>query len=236
MLSDAHCHLAGSRELANLQQQDQILTIINCQSPAEWDRNTLLTGAHQHLSFGIHPWQATDFRWPEVTPYLEKTRVVGEIGLDNVWTDVNLLDQSRVFEAQLQFAHDHCKPVILHTKGCERAVLKTIQKYPNRYMVHWYATKDYQRDYIRLDCFFTIGVDVLTDPAVAQLAQDVPLNRILIETDGLEAIHWAGDTEATVADYPHILHRSIRAVAALRGMASDELEAQVYRNLEAFLA
>jgi len=236
MLSDAHCHLDGSAELAALQRDEHILAIINCQSPAEWATNLALVGDQQPLSFGIHPWQATTLRWAEVTPYLADAKIIGEIGMDSVWTDVKLLEQARLFEAQLRYAHDHRKPVILHTKGCERAVLTKIQKYPNRYLVHWYASPEYQLDYIRLDCYFTIGPDVLTDPAVIQLAKTVPLNRLLIETDGLEAVTWAQHRPVQVADYPSILKQSLRVVANLRGMAPADLEAAVYENLARFLS
>ena len=236
MLADAHCHLDGSAELAALQRDEHILAIINCQSPAEWETNRTLVGTYQPLSFGIHPWEASDLRWAAVTPYLEATSIVGEIGMDSVWTDVNLLDQSRLFEAQLHFAHDHRKPVILHTKGCERAVLTAIRKYPNRYLVHWYASPEYQADYIRLDCYFTIGPDVLTDPAVTQLAKTIPLNRLLIETDGLSAVAWAQHRPVQISDYPDILRQSLHIVANLRGIAPVELEAQVYQNLQRFLS
>lgn len=236
MLSDAHCHLDNNAELAALQRDEHILALINCQSPLEWERNQALVAGQQPLSFGVHPWEATDLRWADVTPCLEQTKIVGEIGMDSVWTDVNLLEQARLFEAQLRFAHNHRKPVILHTKGCERAVLTSIQRYPNRYLVHWYASPEYQRDYVRLDCYFTIGPDVLKDPAVTQLAKTVPLNRLLIETDGLAAIAWAQHRPIQVEDYPETLRQSLRIVANLRGLAPDKLENIVYQNLQRFLS
>lgn len=56
MLSDAHCHLDGSQSLALLQQEHTILTIINCDSPEEWEENRrLATSKNQVLSYGIHP-------------------------------------------------------------------------------------------------------------------------------------------------------------------------------------
>lgn len=56
LLSDAHCHLEGNQELATLQQENDVLTIINCDSPEEWHKNQqLAVGRHQYLSFGLHP-------------------------------------------------------------------------------------------------------------------------------------------------------------------------------------
>ena len=100
MLIDGHCHLAGSTELAQRQQKYQILTILNCDSPEEWEENQRLTkeGGLQLLSFGVHPWKADQYRFEAVLPYLEKANIIGEIGLDSVWTEVPLATQLTIFE------------------------------------------------------------------------------------------------------------------------------------------
>ena len=40
-----------------------------------------------------------------------KARIIGEIGLDNIWTNVPLPTQKRVFEQQLAFAAINKKPL-----------------------------------------------------------------------------------------------------------------------------
>ena len=127
MLCDAHCHLDGSSELAALQRDEHILALINCQSPTEWETNRQLVDGHQPLSFGIHPWQATELRWSEITPYLEATNIIGEIGMDSVWTDVNLLEQARILRPS-SVSPDH-RTGRTHTKGWACRV-DNIQKYP----------------------------------------------------------------------------------------------------------
>ncbi len=147
MLSDAHCHLDGSQSLALLQQEHTILTIINCDSPEEWEKNRrLATSKNQVLSYGIHPWKADSYTFAHVELFLKKARIIGEIGLDNIWTNVPLSTQKRVFEQQLAFAAINKKPVVLHTKGCEKEILSYIQAYPNHYLIHWYSSLDYQQD------------------------------------------------------------------------------------------
>ena len=94
MLSDAHCHLDGSQSLALLQQEHTILTIINCDSPEEWEKNRrLATSKNQVLSYGIHPWKADSYTFAHVELFLKKARIIGEIGLDNIWTNVPLSTQ-----------------------------------------------------------------------------------------------------------------------------------------------
>ncbi len=69
--------------------------------------------------------------------------------------------------------------------------LKLYPSLPNHYLIHWYSSLDYQQDYIDLGCYFSIGLDLKKNPAVWQLAKAVPIDHLLIETDGLHAAEWA---------------------------------------------
>ena len=55
-------------------------------------------------------------------------------------------------------------------------------------MVHWYSADHDLDGYLDLDCYFSVGPDVIWNPAVQQVAKRVPENRILLETDGMEAV------------------------------------------------
>ncbi|MBO0482073.1 TatD family hydrolase [Candidatus Enterococcus courvalinii] len=237
MLIDGHCHLAGSAELAQQQQKYQILTILNCESPEEWEENRRLTkeGRLQMLSFGVHPWKADRYQFEEVLPYLEKANIIGEIGLDNVWTQVPMSRQLTIFEQQLAYAMEHQKPVVLHTKGCEAEILSLIKKYPNRYLIHWYSSMALQEAYIELGCYFTIGIDLMRNHAVKELAKKVPLDRLLIETDGLAAIEWALGQKVKVEDYVLIVTNHLQSLAELRTIKSPILAEKMAKNLQTFL-
>ena len=124
-------------------------------------------------------------------PYLEKCQVIGEIGMDSLWCNVPLKRQKEVLEKQLQIAAEWKKPVVLHTKDQEREILELIKKYPNTYLVHLYSADHDLDGYLDLDCYFSVGPDVIWNPAVQQVAKRVPENRILLETDGMEAVKWA---------------------------------------------
>ena len=161
MLIDAHCHLASNQELAQLQIKQQIKAIINCQTPKEWQINSKLTMHMQPLSFGIHPWDVNKLKFEEIVPYLKLADAVGEIGLDSVWTKNDMALQTKTFRKQLAWAAKKQKPVILHTKGCEKEILAIIRQYPNNYFVHWYDCRKYQKDYIDLGCYFSICLDII---------------------------------------------------------------------------
>ncbi|WP_278959971.1 TatD family hydrolase [Lactobacillus apis] len=235
MLIDAHCHLASNQELAQLQIKQQIKAIINCQTPEEWQINSKLTMHMQPLSFGIHPWDVNKLKFEEIVPYLKLADAVGEIGLDSVWTKNDMALQTKTFRKQLAWAAKKQKPVILHTKGCEKEILAIIRQYPNNYFVHWYDCRKYQKDYIDLGCYFSICLDIIDNPAVIKLAQSVPLDHLLIETDGLNSVEWLLNKPVSVTDYSGILKQTLTALAHLRHIDSNKLATILGKNLIHFL-
>lgn len=235
MLIDAHCHLASNQELAQLQIKQQIKAIINCQTPEEWQINSKSTMHMQPLSFGIHPWDVNKLKFEEIVPYLKLADAVGEIGLDSVWTKNDMALQTKTFRKQLAWAAKKQKPVILHTKGCEKEILAIIRQYPNNYFVHWYDCRKYQKDYIDLGCYFSICLDIIDNPAVIKLAQSVPLDHLLIETDGLNSVEWLLNKPVSVTDYSGILKQTLTALAHLRHIDSNKLATILGKNLIHFL-
>ena len=221
---DAHVHVT-----AELQPYLQgMRSIANADSPTEY---RFLEGSGLPvISAGIHPWKADVTSWEEMEPILRAAPVIGEIGLDSVWCGVDMDVQRRVFRRQLALAAELKKPVILHTKGMERDVLDTIRHYPNRYLVHWYSCEEYLQAYIDLDCWFTVGPDVRRD-----VAQQVPIDRLLIESDGIDAIAWAKGREVSAEDYPKVVSVVLRETADLRHMTAEALLQQMEANLTAFL-
>ena len=187
------------------------------------------------ISAGVHPWKADVTPWEEMEPILREVPVIGEIGLDSEWCAVDMDVQRDVFRRQLQLAMELKKPVILHTKGMEREILETIRKHPNRYLVHWYACGEHLQAYVDLGCWFTVGPDVGIDQDVEHLARMVPLDRLLIESDGVEGIAWGQTRALCAADYPEAMERHMEAVAQLRGMDAGDLLRQMQRNLDEYL-
>ena len=226
---DAHLHV--TEEL--LPYVQDILCIPNADNPVEYV--FLHQQGFPYISAGIHPWKADCTDWEEMEPILRTVPVIGEIGLDNVWCKVDPDIQRQVFHRQLALAAQLRKPVILHTKGMEQEVLETIRSYPNRYLVHWYACEEHLQEYIDFGCWFTVGPDVRLNPAVETAARTVPLDRLLIESDGLDGIAWGQGTTRSPTDYPQAMTRHLQTVAKLRNMDAAALLQQMERNFRTFL-
>ena len=239
-LCDAHTHVTSEQDLKE-RIDHHIVSLINHSDPETID--SFFSRIHPPFlipSFGLHPWDADKRSFQEMEPFLQKVPVIGEIGMDNVWCDVSLSSQSKVFESQLELACDLKKPVILHTKGQEKEIADIIRRYPNRYLVHWYSCKDHLQDYIDQGCYFSIGPDVWWNPATRNVARKVPLNRILTETDGLNAVQWAYDEapderKGSLLHVPDTTKKSlnlvIETVSEIRKIDKDQLKKTAYSNL-----
>lgn len=195
VVTDAHAHVKTKAEA--LERIREGIPTMVCGTDPE-DARWVMELCHMPEAegilfpvFGLHPWYADQWKMEDMMPYLEKCQVIGEIGMDSLWCNVPLKRQKEVLEKQLQIAAEWKKPVVLHTKDQEREILELIRKYPNIYLVHWYSADHDLDGYLDLDCYFSIGPDVIWNPAVQQVARRVPENRILLETDGMDAVKWA---------------------------------------------
>ena len=241
-LIDAHTHLESDSE-RNERQKKQILSLVCASTPSEAE--TLLKTATPYLlpTAGLHPWQAASYSINDMMPYLTACPVIGEIGMDSVWCDVPLNRQEDVFRSQLAIARQMKKSVILHTKGEEDRIASILPEYPNTYLVHWYSCEEYLDQSLALDCYFSIGPDVLWNPPVRALAARVPIDRILIETDGMDAVKWAyeapeapkicllADARKSTKTVEDALTRTLLETAAIRQTEPSVLAKQIQKNL-----
>ena len=145
---------------------------------------------------GIHPWDAAS---ADLTAELARFRSilgtdpsfgVGEIGLDRL-KDRNIAPvQREVFAAQLELAAEMGLPVVLHGAKCWGEVVKAIRPYAGRipaFLFHGFSRSDgLLPDIVKLNGFIGVGKAVLNDHAVnyRELVRKIPLDRLLIETDG----------------------------------------------------
>ena len=124
--------------------------------------------------------------------------------------------------------------MILHVKGCEQRAAHLLSCFSMPKLVHWYSSPDHLDEYLAMDCYFTVGPH-LEDEAVRQVALRAPLSRLLLETDGLDAIAWATGRHISMKEYAGFLREQLKRVAALRGIAPHELERQMEHTLCTFL-
>jgi TatD DNase family protein len=110
-----------------------------------------------------------------------------------------------------------------------------LKGYSVKKRVHWYSGEEPPTDYLDQDCFFTIGPDAETNEAVRQVIALAPIDRLLTETDGMNAVSWAIGRKARAEELPDVLRASVRAVAGIRRMPDEEVARAIRRNYDALL-
>ncbi len=236
MLHDAHFHLCGD-DLRNEWNKHHMQGIVNADCPSEYAylKQTLRHTKGVRISAGIHPWKANQVSWEEMIPIMEEVSFIGEIGLDNVWCDVDMQQQKEVFERSLDYAASVQMPVILHLKGMEQEALSYIRRYKNTYLVHWYSCLDYIQDYRELGCYFTIGPSVGRDEAVNQVALQIPLDHLMLESDGLDALSWCENRSVSAEEYTVFLNRSITQIARIKHCEETHVKDTLNHTFQQFL-
>lgn len=235
MLCDAHLHLSDG--LCQIMAENNIAGIVNCCNKEEYEKNQQLKTQYPALtlSCGVHPWYVDKCDENEIETFLKPAAIIGEIGMDCVWCNTDLQKQKTIFVLQLKIAQRDHKKVILHTKGMEKEILEMIQQFPNTYLVHWYSCMDYVEDYLKLDCYFSVGPSLLNDDAVAKVIEKVPLNRLLIETDGLAAVEWALGKSVDSKTYPEILKNSVQIISQVKELPYEVVWNQINENYRCFI-
>ena len=260
---DMHAHLSyleayqgeqqkedNREEELEIRRKSDILTCLSGGNPDEWrvlepfrERKEVI------LSFGIHPWYADQYEASDYLQELKKCQIIGEIGMDSVWCRIPLQVQQKQLERQLEAAADLEKPVLLHTKGAERTVADLVKDFPGKVCVHWYSGEEKELEaFIESDCYFTLGPDTAilcqtgrtelsTDEQVRRkMLQEIPANRLFVETDGIGAVAWAmGKVQMDLKEIPSILQENLLCAAGWKGISVKEMEERMKENLLEFL-
>jgi len=188
-------------------------------------------------AFGVHPWEAHRFAsdLSVLEAPAEDASVYGEIGLDFHFVKDQALfeDQRTVFDFFLDAAERTGRPINVHAKGAEAAVLESLKgRTLPAVIVHWYSGPlDLVEKYVDLGAYFTVGLEVLRSELVRSLAVSLPADRVLTETDNPGAWEWmAGEI-----GFPNLIENVEQTLAEVRGVSRADLSGQVEQNFESVL-
>lgn len=200
---DTHSHLydeafAGEEDLAFQRAVDAGVTKLIFPDIDSQSREAMFAFADRHKGSifpcaGLHP-TSVDASWEkemmEVERHLDRDIIaIGEIGIDCYWSKEFLEQQKEVFRLQLEIAAERDLPVIIHSRESTEIIINIIKELKHlgvRGVFHAYSgSKETFRELARLgDWYVGIG-GVLTykKASIAETVKDIPLERILLETD-----------------------------------------------------
>lgn len=243
-LIDMHAHLSSkSEEDLELRKNSKIITCFSAGTPQEWQNIIQFHHCEEvMISFGIHPWYADRFETMECKEYFKQCDFIGEIGMDSFWCDVPIHIQKKSFEQQLQIAADLKKPVILHTKGQESLISDMIKDFTENVCIHWFSgTKHDFNRFLNQNCYFTLGPDTAAlckkdDILRRRMVSEIPVSRLFLETDGIDAIAWArGTDKLDLPEIPKVLNENLEYTARIKNCSAKKISEQMQENLKTFL-
>lgn len=145
-------------------------------------------------TLGLHP-TSIAANWKEEMNAVErelgkhKIWAIGEIGIDCYWSKEFLEQQKEVFRIQLELASKMGLPVIIHSRESTELIINTLKGCKHLSLsgvFHAYSgSAETYRELQKLgDWYIGIG-GVLTykKASIAETVKDIPIERILLETD-----------------------------------------------------
>ena len=244
MLLDVHMHLdrypPGADDVLAEIRKRRVFSIAVSMDPDSHARTVRLAEGESLVlpTFGVHPARAPQWadRLDEMQEALDRTPMVGEIGLDRCWVeDAGAYPaQERVFDWFLAAATQRDLAVNLHTKAAEDDIAAGLRKHDvRRAIVHWYAGPVRAfRALVDHGCWFSVGCGVLGDDVEKAIAAEIPDDRLLTETDNPGGWRWMTDAWGR----PSLLIEIQRELARVRGMSTGDLQALVRANWERLIA
>ncbi|SAL61500.1 putative deoxyribonuclease YjjV [Caballeronia udeis] len=193
---DFHCHLDLYPEALRLLPEvsrRNLFTLVVSTSPRAWQATSRVFAGYDNVrvALGLHP-EIFEKKQSERELLLENvrnTQFIGEVGLDGSRRFVSTLDvQERLLDDVLgECASRGGKVISLHSRGAATRVLDLIESHPECGLpvLHWFSgTPRELRRATELGCWFSVGPAMLMAEKGRRLLADMPLNRVLPETDG----------------------------------------------------
>ncbi|MBC2575600.1 TatD family hydrolase [Peptostreptococcus canis] len=190
------------------------------------------------LSTGVHPFDSDKFDKKYGQDYellLKKSNLIGEIGMDGSWCEIDKNTQKKKFLKSLEIGKKLNMPIVLHTKGMEKDIFNIISNFDLTYIVHWYSCNNFNEEFIDLGCYFTFGPAIFEDNNIRKLAKGVSVDRILIETDGVDALEWLFKRKFNHKELRGILINVIEEIANLRSETFEYIYSNIIKNSERLL-
>ena len=144
---------------------------------------------------GFHPHSASEMRDSDLDRLAElaksrKVVAVGEIGLDFYRNLSPRETQMEAFRKQLALARELRLPVVIHSRQADDEVLSMLTEWAGRSkealgVLHCFSGGvELSRKYIDMGLFISIaGPVTYPSSSAVEVARDIPLDRLLIETD-----------------------------------------------------
>ena len=182
-----------------------------------------------YAAVGVHPSETEGFCERDCEELLTlaakpKTVAIGEIGLDYHFGDEDRETQKRAFARQLELAKQAELPVIIHSRDACADTLEIVRASGVcRGVVHCFSeSAEIAREYVKMGFHisFTGVVTFKNARRCREACEAVPLDRLMIETDGP---YMAPEPHRGERNEPKYVRHIAEKVAEIKGVSPDDL-------------
>ena len=156
---------------------------------------------------------------------------IGETGLDDYRDYAPRADQERAFRAQIELAREVGKPLVIHTRAAEDDTIATLAAHAEgvEVILHCFSMPGRLEECLDRGWWISFAGNVTYPKAedLAAAAEQVPLDRLLVETD---APYLTPQPVRKHRNQPAYVVHTAQFIAERRGIAYEALEAAVEAN------
>ena len=165
---------------------------------SKWDEIIDFVEKYDNIygAIGVHPSEIKDFNENSILKMTEllkhsKIKAVGEVGLDYYWDkDENIrTKQKKVFIEQIKLANQAKKTLIIHEREAHKDAFDILKEYADpeiNVIMHCFSgSPEFMKECVKQGYYIALGGIVTFKNAQKpkDVAKEVPLDRLLVETD-----------------------------------------------------
>lgn len=192
---DTHCHIDLYKDPVSAihsAERDHVYTIAVTNAPFVFENTADLVATSRYVraAAGLHPELVGSHghQIDKLRPLLDRTRYVGEIGLDYTTLDESLREKQRhVLSKALEWCAEYSdKIVTLHSRRASADVISMVGSgFNGKAVLHWFSgTKKEVERAANLGFYFSVNPAMSRSKKGQSLIAAMPIERVLTESDG----------------------------------------------------
>ncbi len=247
-LVDSHCHLdfpdfADELDAVIARARDSGVTTMQtiCTRLSNFEQVLAIARAHDgvHCSVGVHPHNVKDEPEVDSVALIDRTGArevigIGETGLDYHYEHSPRAQQQASFRAHIAAARESGLPVIVHTREADAdtadILADEMRAGPFTGLIHCFSTgRQLAERALELGLYISLAgiVTFNKSEALREIVADVPLERLLVETD---APYLAPVPRRGKRNEPAFVVHTAERLAELKSITPAELAAATTAN------
>ncbi len=243
---DAHCHLEQDElyvKLDNLVpkwKQELNFIVSSCAHVKDLDKTIEISkkfGPFVRVCIGLHPEFIKELKDEDLARVIKFIRrnlgdivAIGEVGLDYHWVKEPEFQekQKALFIKFIRLAKELNLPLVIHSRDSRLGCIEILEQenmQNKKVLMHLFTDHEYLERVIKNNWFISIGANITKSKERKKIARDMPLERIMLETDS----PWFKQ-EGQEFGEPINVKIACEKIAEIKHLSFEEVEAQTDKN------